>query len=121
MYHVTHEQRCGAVSARRPSSLPHGTIPCKLAAGFLHESFVPRIRNDAVVGFILSRTERGLLVARFWDNRPQLFGTVTTAITTVARNDLVSFGVTTRPRHSGVCLVARTSILERFSLDRKYK
>jgi hypothetical protein len=74
--------------------------------------------NDAVAGFLLIRTERGLLLVHLWDNRPQVFGTVATAIANVERHDLVRFGVTTRPSHSGVCLVAQSGILDKLRQDR---
>ena len=77
-----------------------------------------RSRNDAVVGFILTRTERGLLAIHFWDNRPRLLSPVATAIATVKRHDPVCFGLTTRPYHLGVCLVPRFGIVDTLRQER---
>jgi hypothetical protein len=94
-----------------PKGPPAWDNPLRTHSRLFRDGFMMRSPNDAVVDFLLIHTQRGLLAVYLRNNRPQLFGTVTTAIATVTRHDLVRFGVTTRPCHGGVCLVVQAGML----------
>jgi hypothetical protein len=61
--------------------------------GMLRDGFVSLRRNDTAIGVVLICMECGLLTVHRRDLGPQLFGTVTTAIPDVKRNDLTRLGV----------------------------
>jgi hypothetical protein len=77
-------------------ALPQRVIEALEAIGFpgvLCDGFVPLRRTHIGIGVVLIRMESGLLTVHQRDLGPQLFGTVTTAIPDMERNDLTRLGV----------------------------
>ena len=77
-------------------ALPQGVIEAFDVIGFarsLRNGSVPPRWNYTCIGVVLVCMECGLLTVHQGDLGPQLFGTVTTAIPHVKRNDLTCFGV----------------------------
>src|SRR5918999_3075040 len=72
--------------------------------GVLRDGFVLGWWNHALVGLILIRMEYSLLAVLYGDIGPQLFGTVTTAITNMKRHDLARLGVHGNPLFMGLLL-----------------
>jgi hypothetical protein len=81
-------------------ALPQRVIEAFDVIGFpsvLRDGFVLGWWNHILVGLVLIRMEYNLLAASHGDIGPQLFGTVTTAITNMKRNNLARLGVHGNP------------------------
>ena len=88
------ERQCFTDQTRE--ALPQRVIEALDMIGFpgvLRNSFVLLRRNHTGIGVVLIRVERGLLTVHQRDLRPQLFGTITTAIPDVKGDDLAGPGI----------------------------
>ncbi len=81
-------------------TLPESIVEAFDVIGFprvLRDGFVPLRWNHACVGVLLIRMEDGLFLVDQRNLGPERFGTLTTAITHVKRNDLAGDGVHSDP------------------------
>jgi hypothetical protein len=98
VFYLLGEGQRGAHEARK--ALPQGIVEPFDMIGFprlLRDGFVALRRNDAVIHFILVRVKDGVFLIDRGDLTPQGFGTLTTTIPHVKRNNLTRGGVHGQP------------------------
>ena len=78
-------------------------------AGFLCNGFMLGWWNHALVGFVSIRMERGLLTVHQRDLSPQLFGSLTTPVAHVTRDDLACLGIHRHPEPLLVRFLSHTA------------